>query len=32
MCTGALNQFDLIYDFKTIWLFIHQPRLNHVSE
>ncbi|MFS1539532.1 MAG: DUF2800 domain-containing protein [Candidatus Phlomobacter fragariae] len=29
---GALNLFDLIYDFKTVRLFIHQPRLNHVSE
>ncbi|MFS1539635.1 MAG: DUF2800 domain-containing protein [Candidatus Phlomobacter fragariae] len=29
---GALNQFDFIYDFKTVQLFIHQSRLNHVSE
>lgn len=29
---GALNQFDMLYDFKTVRLFIHQPRLNHVSE
>ncbi|SPP31312.1 hypothetical protein ARAF_0431 [Arsenophonus endosymbiont of Aleurodicus floccissimus] len=28
----ALHQFDLVYDFKTVWLFIHQPRLNHLSE
>ncbi|MDR5611401.1 MAG: DUF2800 domain-containing protein [Arsenophonus sp.] len=29
---GALHQFDLIYDFNTVRLFIHQPRLNHLSE
>ncbi|WP_238337542.1 DUF2800 domain-containing protein [Arsenophonus endosymbiont of Aphis craccivora] len=29
---GALHQFDLVYDFKTVHLFIHQPRLNHLSE
>ncbi|MFS1582580.1 MAG: DUF2800 domain-containing protein [Candidatus Arsenophonus phytopathogenicus] len=29
---GALHQFDLVYDFKTVRLFIHQPRLNHLSE
>lgn len=29
---GALEQFSMLYDFKTVRLFIHQPRLNHVSE
>ncbi|MBC8950226.1 DUF2800 domain-containing protein [Xenorhabdus sp. TS4] len=29
---GALDQFDMLYDFDTVRLFIHQPRLNHVSE
>ncbi|WFQ80484.1 DUF2800 domain-containing protein [Xenorhabdus sp. SF857] len=29
---GALDQFDMLYDFNTVRLFIHQPRLNHVSE
>lgn len=29
---GALNQFSLLHDFDTVLLFIHQPRLNHVSE
>lgn len=29
---GALEQFSLLYDFETVRLFIHQPRLNHVSE
>lgn len=29
---GALEQFNLLYDFDSIRLFIHQPRLNHVSE
>jgi hypothetical protein len=29
---GALKMFDLGQDFKHIRLFIHQPRLNHVSE
>ncbi|MGV2935404.1 DUF2800 domain-containing protein [Providencia sp. AGC89] len=29
---GALDQFSMLYDFKTVRLFIHQPRLNHVSE
>ncbi|HEI8491250.1 TPA: DUF2800 domain-containing protein [Citrobacter koseri] len=29
---GALEQFGLLYDFDTVRLFIHQPRLNHVSE
>ncbi|EOV0983764.1 DUF2800 domain-containing protein [Edwardsiella piscicida] len=29
---GALAQFDMLYDFTTVRLFIHQPRLNHVSE
>ncbi len=29
---GALDQFDMLYDFETVRLFIHQPRLNHVSE
>ncbi|EBC4097595.1 DUF2800 domain-containing protein [Salmonella enterica] len=29
---GALEQFCMLYDFETIRLFIHQPRLNHVSE
>ncbi|HCQ6956059.1 TPA: DUF2800 domain-containing protein [Citrobacter freundii] len=29
---GALEQFSMLYDFETVRLFIHQPRLNHVSE
>ncbi|MGJ0578044.1 DUF2800 domain-containing protein [Xenorhabdus bovienii] len=29
---GALNQFDMLYEFETVRLFIHQPRLHHVSE
>jgi hypothetical protein len=29
---GALDQFGLFHDFDTVRLFIHQPRLNHVSE
>lgn len=29
---GALEQFSMLYDFETVHLFIHQPRLNHVSE
>ncbi|WP_334467789.1 DUF2800 domain-containing protein [Arsenophonus sp. PmNCSU2021_1] len=29
---GALHQFDLVYDFNSVRLFIHQPRLNHLSE
>ncbi|HFW2887047.1 TPA: DUF2800 domain-containing protein [Salmonella enterica subsp. enterica serovar Muenchen] len=29
---GALEQFGIVYDFETVRLFIHQPRLNHVSE
>ncbi|CCW29242.1 putative protein p51 [Xenorhabdus nematophila F1] len=29
---GALDQFDMLYEFDTVRLFIHQPRLNHVSE
>ncbi|HBC1013318.1 TPA: DUF2800 domain-containing protein, partial [Escherichia coli] len=29
---GALDQFSMLYDFETVRLFIHQPRLNHVSE
>lgn len=29
---GALSQFDMLYDFETVRMFIHQPRLNHVSE
>lgn len=29
---GALEQFSMLYDFATVRLFIHQPRLNHVSE
>ncbi|CDL85386.1 DUF2800 domain-containing protein [Xenorhabdus szentirmaii] len=29
---GALDQFDMLYDFETVRLFIHQPRLNHISE
>lgn len=29
---GALEQFGMLYDFETVRLFIHQPRLNHVSE
>ncbi|MDC9593532.1 DUF2800 domain-containing protein [Xenorhabdus sp. IM139775] len=29
---GALDQFDMLYEFETVRLFIHQPRLNHVSE
>lgn len=29
---GAFDQFSMLYDFKTVRLFIHQPRLNHVSE
>ncbi|HDS6443344.1 TPA: DUF2800 domain-containing protein [Klebsiella aerogenes] len=29
---GALEQFNLLYDFDSVHLFIHQPRLNHVSE
>lgn len=29
---GALAQYDLIEDFETVRLFIHQPRLHHTSE
>ncbi|MBI6549918.1 DUF2800 domain-containing protein [Xenorhabdus lircayensis] len=29
---GALDQFSMLYDFETVRMFIHQPRLNHVSE
>lgn len=29
---GALEQFSMLYEFETVRLFIHQPRLNHVSE
>ncbi|MEV9065361.1 DUF2800 domain-containing protein [Klebsiella quasipneumoniae] len=29
---GALEQFNLLYDFDSVRLFIHQPRLNHISE
>lgn len=29
---GALEEYDLLYDFKKVVLFIHQPRLNHISE
>jgi len=29
---GTLEQFSMLYDFTTVRLFIHQPRLNHVSE
>lgn len=29
---GALDQFSMLYDFKIVRLFIHQPRLNHISE
>lgn len=29
---GALEQFSMLYDFEMVRLFIHQPRLNHVSE
>lgn len=29
---GALEQFSMLYDFETVRMFIHQPRLNHVSE
>ncbi|WP_447716863.1 DUF2800 domain-containing protein [Pluralibacter gergoviae] len=29
---GALEQFSMLYDFDSVRLFIHQPRLNHVSE
>lgn len=29
---GALEQFSMLYDFETVRLFIHQPRLNLVSE
>ncbi|ECC8718082.1 DUF2800 domain-containing protein [Salmonella enterica subsp. houtenae] len=29
---GALEQFSMLYDFETVRLFIHQPRLNHISE
>lgn len=29
---GAVNTFSLAYDFDRVRLFIHQPRLGHVSE
>ncbi|MGF2653777.1 DUF2800 domain-containing protein [Serratia marcescens] len=29
---GALDQFSILQDFDSVRLFIHQPRLNHVSE
>jgi hypothetical protein len=29
---GALNEYDIIGDFDTVTMVIHQPRLNHVSE
>jgi hypothetical protein len=29
---GALNEFDMLGDFHTVTMVIHQPRLNYVSE
>jgi len=29
---GALNEFDMLGDFHTVTMVVHQPRLNHVSE
>ena len=29
---GALNEFDMLGDFHTVTVVIHQPRLNYVSE
>jgi hypothetical protein len=29
---GALNEYEIIGDFDTVTMVIHQPRLNHVSE
>lgn len=29
---GALHEYDLVGDFDTVTMVIHQPRLNHVSE
>ena len=29
---GALHDYDMVDDFDTITMVIHQPRLNHVSE
>lgn len=29
---GALNDYDVLGDFKTVTMVIHQPRMNHVSE
>ena len=29
---GALENFDVLGDFETVTMVIHQPRLNHVSE
>jgi hypothetical protein len=29
---GALNDYDILADFDTVTMVIHQPRLNHVSE
>ncbi len=29
---GALNEYDVVGDFDTVTMVIHQPRLNHVSE
>lgn len=29
---GALSEYDILGDFDTVTMVIHQPRLNHVSE
>lgn len=29
---GALNEYEILGDFDTVTVVIHQPRLNHVSE
>ena len=29
---GALNEYGMVGDFKTVRMVIHQPRLNHLSE
>lgn len=29
---GALNEYEILGDFDTVTMVIHQPRLNHVSE
>ena len=29
---GALNEYELVGDFDTVTMVIHQPRLNHVGE